>query len=300
VLGSHVTQKGSLVHPDYLRFDFSHFSKMTPNEIREVEMLVNEKIAENIPVIIKEMPKEEALRLGAMALFGEKYGDVVRVVIMDKEYSVELCGGTHVGSTGEIGTFKITSESAVAAGVRRIEALAGAKAIEFYKQKEEMLDQISALLKHPQDILKSISRLIEENQILSKQVDDFQQEKLTNIRLSLKNELTSGNGFKYLVKHINGLNADQAKQLSFELKQEVNNLILVLGGIANEKPFLSVLITDDLVKEKGLNAGKTIRELAAHIKGGGGGQPFYATAGGADAEGLLKALQAAENWIKQL
>ena len=300
VLGDHVAQKGSLVHPDYMRFDFSHFSKMTSEELQRVEDIVNEKIAESIPVVIKELPKEEALKLGAMALFGEKYGDIVRVVVMDKDYSVELCGGTHVGNTSQIGTFKIISESAVAAGVRRVEAIAGGQAIAWYKEKEQVLENISELLKRPQDPSKALQQLLDENALLKKQLEAFQQEKVAKLKQHLKGQLTNIDGKQTLAARVDDISSDQAKQISFDLRQEVSGIILVLVGAYQEKPFISVMIADEWVKDKGLNAGKTVRELAAFIKGGGGGQPFYATAGGSDISGLDKAIVAANEWIKTL
>jgi alanyl-tRNA synthetase len=300
VLGTHVAQKGSLVTPDYLRFDFSHFAKMTTEELQQVEDIVNEKIRENIPVIIKEMSKEEALQLGAMALFGEKYGDVVRVVVMDKDYSVELCGGTHVGNTGEIGVFKISSESAVAAGVRRIEALAGGKAIGWYQQKEQQLEQILHQLKRPQDALKAIQQLLEEHTALKKQVEQFQQEKAGQIKDVLRNRFEAKGSFQALVTQVEGIDAQQAKQIAFEFRQEGFSFAMILLGEHQAKPFIAVAASDDMVAAKNFHAGKAVKELAAHIKGGGGGQPFFATAGGSDAKGLPAALEAAKSWMEQL
>jgi alanyl-tRNA synthetase len=300
VLGTHVAQKGSLVTPEYLRFDFSHFAKMTTEELQQVEDIVNEKIRENIPVVIKEMSKAEALELGAMALFGEKYGDVVRVVVMDKDYSVELCGGTHVGNTGEIGVFKISSESAVAAGVRRIEALAGSKAIGWYQQKEQQLEQILDQLKRPQDALKALQQLLEEHAALKKQVEQFQQEKAGQVKDVLRARFETKGNFQTLVAQVEGLDAQQAKQIAFEFRQEGLSFAMILLGEHLAKPFIAVAASDDVVADKNFHAGKAVKELAAHIKGGGGGQPFFATAGGSDAAGLPAALEAAKSWMEQL
>jgi alanyl-tRNA synthetase len=300
VLGTHVAQKGSLVHPDYLRFDFSHFAKMTVEEIRQVEDIVNLKIRENIPVIIKEMPKDEAVQLGAMALFGEKYGDVVRVVIMDAGYSVELCGGTHVGNTAEIGLFKITAESAVAAGVRRIEALAGEKAVAWYQNKEAQLEAVLEQLKRPQDVAKAIQSLLEENVTMRKQLDLFQQEKAGQMKDVLRLQMKDKAGIKTLVAQVEGIDAGQVKQMAFEFRQEAFSFVMVLLGESQGKPFLAVAASDDVVASKGIHAGKIVKDLAVHIQGGGGGQPFFATAGGSHATGLSAALDAARNWIENL
>lgn len=300
VLGTHVEQKGSLNDAARLRFDFSHFSKMTQEELRAVEDIVNEKILENIPVVIKEMSKDEALELGAMALFGEKYGDVVRVVVMDPEFSVELCGGTHVGNTGEIGLFKITSESAVAAGVRRVEAVAGKEAVRFYREKEIQLEAIKDLLKRPQDVLKSVSQMIEEIAELRSQVSGFKQDALNQLKLKIKQSAANQGDFSYIIGEFEGLDIGSSKQIATELKQEVAPLFVVLTGVANEKPFITVAVSDDLVKSKSLNAGKIVKNLAQHIQGGGGGQPFIATAGGKNKEGVSQVISAAKDLIKTL
>jgi len=300
VLGTHVEQKGSLCNPEYLRFDFSHFAKLTPEELRQVEDLVNEKIQENIPVVIKELLKEEALQLGAMALFGEKYGDIVRVVIMDPAYSVELCGGTHVGNTGEIGVFRILSESAVAAGVRRVEAVAGSKALAYYRQKEDLLNAVAEILKRPQDVLKAVQQLADENAVLKKQVEQFQHEKTAQLKQVIRQSVAEQGDIRFVTGRYDGLSTDASKQIATELRQEIDNLVVVLAGVSNDKPFITVAISDQLVKDKGLHAGKKVKELAALIKGGGGGQLFIATAGGTDAGGLDQVLSAVNSWIKEL
>lgn len=300
VLGTHVAQKGSLVSPDYLRFDFSHFAKMTPEELQAVEQMVNEQIRAAIPVVIKEMPKEEALALGAMALFGEKYGDTVRVVIMDKDYSVELCGGTHVGNTAEIGLFKITSESAVAAGVRRVEALAGAKALEWYQQLEQQMNSVSELLKKPQDIQKAIQSMLDENASLKARIAEFQKEKADSFKISLINSQRTLNSINFFSAISEGIGPDQIKQIFFDLKQTYTSFLFVVAGVNDGKPFITVGATDDLVAGKGIHAGKQVKEWAAMIKGGGGGQPFFATAGGTDASGVTQVLALAETWIAEI
>lgn len=300
ILGTHVEQKGSLNNPEYLRFDFSHFAKLTAEEIQKVEDIVNAKILENVPVVIKEMSKDEALKLGAMALFGEKYGDVVRVVVMDPNYSVELCGGTHVGNTGEIGIFKITGESAVAAGVRRVEAVAGAEAIAYFRQKEDQLNVIAEMLKRPQDVQKVIQQLLDENAQLKKQVEVFQVEKAGQIKQTIKGDIVQKENISYVIGQYDGLNADSSKQIATELRQEYSSSIIILTGVANDKPFITVGISDDLVKDKGFHAGKMVKELAANIKGGGGGQPFIASAGGQDVNGISAVINAAKELVNNL
>jgi alanyl-tRNA synthetase len=294
VLGTHVAQKGSLNNQDYLRFDFSHFAKMTNEELEKVEDLVNEKIRQNIPVVIKELPKEEALKLGAMALFGEKYGDVVRVVIMDAGYSVELCGGTHVGATGELGLFKLLSESAVAAGVRRIEAVSGEMALNYLNDKLTELKQISEVLKNPKEVLKAIQQLQDENNTLKKEIDKFHQEKVELVKQQLRTRVTHRNGANLLIEKVEGVNADGLKKIQYDLKNEFDNLFFAAAVVTNDKPLISIIIAEELVKSKKLHAGNIIKEISKAIKGGGGGQPFYATAGGTDINGIDIALRQAE------
>lgn len=292
VLGTHVVQKGSLVNEEHLRFDFSHFAKVTDEEIAKVESLVNEKIRANIPVVIKEMPKDEAMKLGAMALFGEKYGDVVRVVIIDPDYSVELCGGTHVGATGELGFFKITSESAVAAGVRRIEALCGKQAEEYINDQLSTVQKIKESLKNPKDILKSISNLQEENAQLSKHIEHLEARQLVAIRNELlkKDEIINSVNFVADIVEVN--NADALKKLCFDLKNHLRDHVAVLCANIGGKPFVAVGISDTVVAAKNLDAGKIIKEhVAPLIKGGGGGQKTLATAGGQDASNLKNVIE---------
>ena len=287
VLGTHVTQKGSLVNDDYLRFDFSHFSKMTDDEIGEVEKLVNEKIRENIPVAIREMPKEEALKLGAMALFGEKYGDVVRVVIIDPQYSVELCGGTHVGATGELGLFKIITETAVAAGVRRVEAVSGHAAQEYVQQQLAQLRNVREFLKNPKDVLKAIEELNTENNLLKKKVDSMENRMLVGIRNELLQKDEIINGVTFIGDIIEVGNADALKKLCYDLKNNLNDYVAVLCANIGGKASVAIGISDTVVAARNLDAGKILKDhVAGLIKGGGGGQKNLATAGGQDASNL--------------
>jgi alanyl-tRNA synthetase len=297
VLGTHVEQKGSLVNEDYLRFDFSHFAKITEEEIVQIEKIVNNKIRENIQGDIKLMSIDDAKKTGAMALFGEKYGDIVRVVTFDKNYSIELCGGCHVNATGQIGYFKIISEGAVAAGIRRIEAITSAKAEEFFDDQSKLIHEVKALLKNPKDILKSVSSLIDENAELQKQIGLFYKEKATVIKKELSNAIQKKGDVNFIAHLIQFDNAEEIKNMLFELKNEVPNLFCVLAAEIKGKPSISVIINDTLVKDKNLNAGNIVRELAKEINGGGGGQPFYAQAGGTNLNGLTTALEKAKGLI---
>jgi alanyl-tRNA synthetase len=294
VLGKHIAQKGSLNNAEYLRFDFSHFAKMSNEEIEQVEHIVNEKIRQNIPVVIKEMLKDDAVKLGAMALFGEKYGDVVRVVIMDANYSIELCGGTHVGATGELGLFKITSESAVAAGVRRVEAVCGELALQYTNEAIKQLNNVKEAFKGSKDVLKSIEQLQEENAALKKEISTYQNEKVEIVKGQLRTKVTNRNNANVLFEKVEGVNADGLKKIQFDLKNEFDNFFFVATTVVNDKPLLSIIISEDLVKAKNLHAGNLVKELAKAIKGGGGGQPFYATAGGTDVSGMDTVLRQAE------
>jgi alanyl-tRNA synthetase len=294
VLGKHVAQKGSLNNDEYLRFDFSHFAKMTDEEIEKVEAIVNEKIRQNIPVVIKEMPKEEAVKLGAMALFGEKYGDVVRVVVMDEKYSIELCGGTHVGSTGELGLFKITAESAVAAGVRRVEAVSGELALQYVNDKIKELTAVKEAVKNPKDVVKTIQLLLEETVVLKKEIANYQNEKVEIVKQQLRSKITNRNNANVLIEKIDGVNADGIKKIQFDIKNEFEHLFFVAVANINDKPFISIIISEELVKNHKFHAGNMVKELAKAIKGGGGGQPFYATAGGTEINGIDTVLRQAE------
>ncbi|HJW15863.1 MAG TPA: alanine--tRNA ligase [Flavisolibacter sp.] len=287
VVGTHVAQKGSLVNADYLRFDFSHFSKLSNEEITQVERLVNQKIRENIPVSTRFMPKEEAMKTGAMALFGEKYGDEVRVVTMDADYSVELCGGTHVGATGELGFFKIISESAVAAGVRRIEAISGAAAEQYAHEQFELVQSIREQLKNPKDIVKAISALSEENNSLRKEAEKMEQTRLSGLRDNLKDKVQSINGTNFIGEIVDSVNVDSLKKLAFDLKSITSNSIIVLASAMDGKAGVVLLFDEEKTKEKSLDAGALIKQkIAPLIKGGGGGQKTLATAGGQDVSSL--------------
>lgn len=295
VLGAHVEQKGSLVNSDYLRFDFSHFAKVTDEELVKIEKMVNEKIRQNLALEeMRNTPIEKAKEMGAMALFGEKYGDAVRVIKFGT--SIELCGGIHVKATGEIGRMKIVSESAVAAGIRRIEAITSSKADEFYQEQENKLNEILSLLKNPKDAIKAVKDLMEQNSILQKEVSSYQNEKAQNIKNELLKKVNKKDDVSVLIEHVD-LNPAQIKDIAFQMKEQVENLFMVLTSEQNGKPQIAVLVADNLVKEKNLHAGNIVKELAKNINGGGGGQPFFATAGGTKAEGLGEVLKAAEKMI---
>lgn len=298
VLGAHVNQKGSLVNEEHLRFDFSHFSKMSDEEIAKVEQIVNHKIAEQIA--LKEqrnVPYQEALNSGVTALFGEKYGDFVRVITFDDQFSKELCGGTHVKNTSEIGLFKISSESAVSAGVRRIEAITSKKALDFLNEQADLLANIKALLKNPVDLQKSIEQLLEEQSKSKKTIDKFLQEKSVHIKQELKNKIQVKDGVHFLAEQIDLGNVDLVKNLLFELKQEYTNSFFLLGAEVDQKPHLALMISEDLVESKKLNASQIIRELGKEIQGGGGGQAFFATAGGKNLAGIEAALKLACKYL---
>jgi alanyl-tRNA synthetase len=287
VLGTHVAQKGSLVNENNLRFDFSHFAKVTDEEITQIESIVNEKIRENIPVVIKEMPKDEAVALGAMALFGEKYGNIVRVVIMDPNYSLELCGGTHVGATGQLGLFKILSESAVAAGVRRIEAVSGVAAWHYVNEQLALITSISTQLKNARDPLKAIEKLQEEKGALEKHVENLEARQLVGIRNELLTKDEIINQITFVGQIVSVGSADALKKLCLDLKSHLNDHVIVLCANIDGKPFVAVGVADQVVAARGLDAGKIIKELVAPlIRGGGGGQKTLATAGGQDVGGL--------------
>jgi alanyl-tRNA synthetase len=297
VLGSHVNQKGSFVNEKVLRFDFSHFSKMTDEEIAEVEKIVNEKIREDIQLDErKNVPIEEAKKLGAMALFGEKYGDFVRVITFDKNYSIELCGGTHVPATGKIGFIKILSESSVAAGVRRIEAITAAEAEAYVNDRLAVVNKLNELLKNPKDLVKAVEALNEDKAKLQKQIEEFQVQQTQELKKSLVGKAEKIDSINYIIQKVDIASADAMKQLSFQLKDQLDNLFLVLAAMVDEKPQIAVMISENLVKEKGLNANNIVRDLAKEIQGGGGGQPFYATAGGKDASGLDRVIKKAKEF----
>jgi alanyl-tRNA synthetase len=293
VLGTHVAQKGSLVNHEYLRFDFSHFSKMSAEEITEVENLVNEKIRANLPVVIRNMPKEEAMATGAMALFGEKYGDVVRVVTIDPSYSIELCGGTHVGFTGELGYFKLVSETAIAAGVRRIEAISGNAAAGFINKQLEQLEQIKEQLKNATDPLKALKTLQDENSLLKKQVEKFEASQLNILAKTLSGKAELINGSNFIGEVVQVSSADALKKLAFELKQQVPNHVITLAAAIDGKASVVLLFDESQVTGKDLDASALIKQkISGIIKGGGGGQKTLATAGGQDVSALHQVIEA--------
>ncbi len=295
VLGEHVEQKGSFVGPDYLRFDFSHFSKMTPEEIKEVERLVNIEIRENHVLDEKRaIPMEEAQQMGAMALFGEKYGDLVRVIQFGE--SIELCGGTHVAATGNIGMIKITSEGAIAAGIRRIEALTGEKAEEYLNDMTDTVLQAKALLKNQKNIVKGIEMLQEANHELQKEIEALKKEKAAQIRENILSQVVDTGKYNLLAAEVM-LDAATMKDLAFQLKGKINNYLVVLGTKADNKAGLLVMIDEETAKANSLNAGAIIRELAKEIKGGGGGQAHFASAGGKNPDGIPAAIEKAKEML---
>ena len=296
VLGLHIEQKGSLVSPDYLRFDFSHFQKMTHEEIQQVELMVNAKIRENISLDEKRhYPIEEAKKLGAMMLFGEKYGENVRVIQFGE--SIELCGGTHVKSTGNIGFFKIVSESAIAAGIRRIEAITGPKAEEYIFQQNNTLKKVSELLKNPADVLKGLECLIENNNALQKHVEIMQKERNLQIAKLLTSKCQKIGELNFIGEKVTIDSAQSLKDLSYIIKAEINDLVLILAAEIDGKANLAVVISENLVIPNGLNAINIIREISKEIEGGGGGQPFFATAGGKKPQGINAALAKAKDIV---
>ncbi len=295
ILGTHVEQKGSAVHSKYLRFDFSHFSKLTVDELRDVENFVNARIEGKLPLIEKRnIPMQQAIDEGAMALFGEKYGDTVRAIRFGQ--SIELCGGTHVQNTGDIWHFKIVSEGAVAAGIRRIEAITNDAVKDFYHDTNRAYYEIKDMLNNAQEPVKALQNLQEENANLKKQIEQLLKEKAKNAKGDLKSELTEINGVQFLAKRLD-LDAASIKDVSFELGQDFDNLFLVFGTESDGKALLSCYISKEVVASKGLNAGTIVRELGKYIQGGGGGQAFFATAGGKNPNGIDEALTAAKDYL---
>jgi len=295
VLGEHVEQKGSAVHSKYLRFDFSHFSKLTTEQLRDVENFVNARIEGKLPLQEqRNISMKEALDEGAMALFGEKYGDTVRAIRFGQ--SIELCGGTHVENTADIWHFKIASEGAVAAGIRRIEAITHDAVKGFYFENNRAYFEMKDLLNNSKEPVKALQSLQEENSYLKKEIENLLKDKAKNIKDELKNELIETNGIQFLAKKLD-LDASGIKDISFELGSQYNNLFLVFAAEQNGKALLSCYISKELVTDKGLNAGLVVRELGKHIQGGGGGQPFFATAGGKNPNGIGEALKFAKDYI---
>ncbi|MBW6460507.1 MAG: alanine--tRNA ligase [Bacteroidales bacterium] len=297
VLGTHVEQKGSLVDEDHLRFDFSHFARMTEEEIRKVEVMVNQKIRENITSgEMRHVPLEEAKKMGAMALFGEKYGEEVRVITFDPEYSVELCGGTHVPATGQIGLFKIISEGAIAAGVRRIEAVTGEKAEAYIYEKQAIVSGIQEILKGTKELVKGVNNLVEENKALQRKIDELNRYRLE----AMKSDLLAGtdiiNGIRFIATKLDG-DAAMAKDLAFSMNDDNEQQLLLFITTAAEKVNITLMLSAALIREKGLHAGNMIRELAKAINGGGGGQPHFATAGGSNPKGIPMVIEKAREIV---
>ncbi len=297
VLGTHVQQKGSYLNAATLRFDFSHFAKLTNEEMAQVEHIVNQKVLANLALEEhRSIAKDKAMEAGAMALFGEKYGDKVRMIVFDPKYSVELCGGTHVAATGEIGLFKILSETAIAAGVRRIEAVTGEAALAYVEQQQTLIKSLKELLKQPKDLPKAVQQLLEDNASLKKELEAEQANKVNQLKNTLKSKVEIFKHNSLLINILDEGNSEIAKDLCYMLKQDFPSLIAVLGYVKDGKPGITVMIAENLIKEKSLHAGNVVKELAKHIQGGGGGQPFFATAGGNNPEGLTAAMVAAKTW----
>ena len=295
ILGTHVEQKGSLVSPKHLRFDFSHFSKVDADQIQEIEDFVNARIRESLPLQEqRSIPMQQAIDEGAMALFGEKYGDAVRAIRFGK--SMELCGGIHVQNTSDIWHFKIKSEGAVAAGIRRIEAITNQAVGSYFESIDKEFNSIKQLLKNPKDTAKSITNLQDENTALKKEIEQLLKDKAKNLIGDLRSQLQEINGVQFLATNVN-LDANGIKNLAFDLGKEHKNLFLVFGSAIKDKALLTCSISKELVEEKGLDAGKVVRELGKFINGGGGGQKFFATAGGKNPGGIKEALEKAKDYI---
>ena len=300
VLGDHIQQRGSLVNEELLRFDFSHFGKMSEEELTQVEDIVNTKIRENIPLLEKRnVPLADAKKMGATALFGEKYGEVVRVITFGADFSIELCGGTHVEATGQIGLFKISSEGSISSGVRRIEAITSVSAERYLRQQETLLKEVQELLKQPKDVKKAIESLLQERNELKKELEKLHLEKAAGLKQELKKQFVSKEGKQLLIASVVLPSADSLKKLIYELKQEVDQAIIILAAAIDEKPQVAVWVDEKLLPGFQWNAGTLVRELAKEIQGGGGGQPFFATAGGKDLSGLPQVLTRAKELLLQ-
>tara|TARA_R110001599_G_scaffold72832_1_gene201792 strand:+ start:11631 stop:14246 length:2616 start_codon:yes stop_codon:yes gene_type:complete len=295
ILGTHVEQKGSAVHSKYLRFDFSHFSKMTTEQLQDVENFVNRRIAGKLPLEEKRnIPMQQAIDEGAMALFGEKYGDDVRAIRFGQ--SIELCGGTHVKNTSEIWHFKIISEGAVAAGIRRIEAITNDAVKDFYFENNQTLSQIKEVLSNAKEPVKAVQKLQDENTFLQKQIEQLLKDKAKNLIGDLENQLEEINNINFLATEVD-LDANSIKNLAFDLGKKHQNLFLVFGSKNNGKAILTCYVSKEIVENKNLNAGTIVKELGKYIQGGGGGQPFFATAGGKNIGGIKEALEKAKEYI---
>jgi alanyl-tRNA synthetase len=299
VLGKHVEQKGSLVTPDHLRFDFSHFAKLTKEDLKRVEEIANGLARQSITVRISEnITMKKALEMGAMALFGEKYGDTVRVVEFGK--SVELCGGTHVENTGNIGIIKIISEGAIAAGVRRIEAVTAAKAEEYINERLTSADEVAALLKSTGDIRESVEKLLTENSALKKEIEKFRMQNASVIIKELEGNAILINEVRFLSGQIESGTADMLRIIALQIRKSSDNVVLVIGLVTGDKANILVMVSDKLVKEKSLNAIAIIKEISGEINGSGGGQPFLASAGGNNPSGITAALNKANEYLRNL
>lgn len=295
VLGTHVEQRGSLVSDSVLRFDFSHFAKMTEEEIARVEAIVNAKIAAGISLDERrDVPIAQAKAMGAMALFGEKYGDAVRVIVFDPKYSVELCGGTHVANTAEIRYFKIVSEASSAAGIRRIEAYTSDRALAYLNNQVDSLNRIADLLKNPKDVVKAVEELANRNRDLEKEVERFNQEKVNGLQNDLRGKVKNRDGLNLLNEVVEIPSAKDLQALAFNLRNVLDNTVVVLGAVIDEKPLLNVILTKDLEASGKFHAAELVRKLATEIQGGGGGQAFFASAGGKNAAGIASAVKKAE------
>lgn len=300
VLGNHVQQKGSYVGPDRLRFDFSHFAKVPDDALQEIENIINAKVRENVPLQEdRHVPIEKAKQMGAMMLFGEKYGEQVRVITFDAGFSRELCGGIHVPSTGRIGYCKIVSESAVAAGIRRIEAITGDAAAELIQQNFETLKHLTELSKS-HDVLKAMQAALEENNRLQKEIEKFRQQSVQHVKQSLKQSMRSIGNIRFVAQTVPLDTADQVKKLVYDLRNETDNLFAVVGAAFDGKAHLSIMISDTLVAAHSMDAGALVRLWGKEIQGGGGGQPYFATAGGKNPDGLSRVMTLAEGYVQNL
>jgi alanyl-tRNA synthetase len=300
-LGKHVVQKGSLVAPDRLRFDFSHFEAVTDHELQEIEQQVNEKIQENIPLLEeRSVPVDEAKKRGAMMLFGEKYGERVRVITFDPAYSVELCGGTHVSATGKIGYFRFVNETSVAAGIRRVEAVTGKSAVQRLRNEKKLLEEVMSVLGNQKDPLESLSELIEKNKTLEKELRKLQQEQAAGQLDNILNNGTDVSGIRLYTGKVDDGEMDSLKQMGYDALQKVKESSVIVLAASDEdtgKVYLMAAITEDLVKN-GLKAGSLVSVLGKIVGGGGGGQPNLATAGGRHPEKIDEAFKAAAEWIR--
>jgi alanyl-tRNA synthetase len=297
-LGKHVEQKGSLVSEKVLRFDFSHFAAMTTEEIQKVEDIVNARVRENIALDEKRnVPIEDAKKLGAMALFGEKYGDFVRVITFDPAFSVELCGGTHVRSTGQIGLFKITSESSVAAGVRRIEAITAWEAEQYVREQLDLLHQLKGVFKNPKDLLAASKSLLDEKQQLEKKLEVIEQGQANVLKDELAKKVVKSNGYSLIIEKVTVPSADALKNIAYALRNQFDDLLLILAADVDNKPQVTVMIGEKLAQTNKYHAGNMVKELAREIDGGGGGQPFFATAGGKNINGLNAVIEKARKLV---